>query len=82
MNKNDIILEFYTQRFFTFYYYKADGSLRTANGTTDDEYISQFWTDTGNGYDEPEELIRYFDTDAQAWRSFKVDRFVSFEEDF
>lgn len=57
--------------------------LRTAYGTLDFDIIESFnGTPTGK---KPEDKdfngqIRYFDTEKQAWRSFKVERFATYDE--
>lgn len=80
MNKQQILDKMKEKLYFSFSFYKADGSIRYATGTNDQAYISQFWepTETG-GFEEPKDIIRYFDVDAEAWRSFRVDRFISME---
>lgn len=79
MNKEQILKEFSTGKFFQFSFQKADGSVRQALGTLDSEYINNFWESSGNGYEEAYDIIRYFDVDAEGWRSFKVERFLEIE---
>ncbi|MCD7931801.1 MAG: SH3 beta-barrel fold-containing protein [Tannerellaceae bacterium] len=55
-----------------FAYEKADGSLRRAKGTLKD--IEGLIKGTGR---ESYKSIRYFDLDAQAFRSFKVENFIT-----
>ncbi|MFR9576654.1 MAG: SH3 beta-barrel fold-containing protein [Rikenellaceae bacterium] len=55
-----------------FSYEKVDGSLRTAKGTLRE--VSHLIK--GNGKDTPSTL-RYFDVDAQAFRSFKIENLIT-----
>ena len=80
MNKLQILEEFNRRGYFLFLFKKADGSIRHAMGTVDPGFINKYWSSTGNGYEELEEIIRYFDVDAQGWRCFYVERFLGFEE--
>ncbi|WBF79301.1 hypothetical protein IACHDJAJ_00062 [Aeromonas phage vB_AdhS_TS3] len=80
MNKQEILNEFRKKQYFAFSFQKADGSIRYALGTNDNQYISKYWNPSKEGgYEEPEDVVRYFDVDANAWRSFRVDRFISME---
>lgn len=56
----------------TFAYEKADGSLRKAKGTLKD--IESLIKGTGS---ENFKTVRYFDVDANAFRSFKVENFIT-----
>lgn len=76
MNKNAILEDLHKVEIFVIAYIKNDGSVRIAQGTLNEGFISQLWEPTGRGYEEGEDIIRYFDLDAQNWRSFRVDRFV------
>lgn len=56
----------------TFAYEKADGSLRKAKGTLKD--IESLIKGTGT---ENYKTVRYFDVDANGFRSFKVENFIT-----
>ena len=55
-----------------FAYEKADGSLRKAKGTLKD--IQNLIKGTGS---ENYKTIRYFDIEANGFRSFKVENFIT-----
>lgn len=61
---------------FRFFFYKKDGTVREAYATLDPVVISEFWQPKGGGYEEAEDVIRYFDLEALSWRSFKVENFI------
>ena len=61
---------------FRFFFYKKDGTVREAYATLDPSVISEYWRPKGGGYEEAEDVIRYFDLEALAWRSFKVENFI------
>jgi hypothetical protein len=50
--------------------------VREAHATLDPAIISEYWQPKGGGYEEAEDVIRYFDLEALAWRSFKVENFI------
>lgn len=50
--------------------------MREAHATLDPVIISEYWQPKGGGYEEAEDVIRYFDLEALAWRSFKVENFI------
>lgn len=80
MNKSDILEILLSKDFFSFSFKKRNGTIRYALGTLNHSFISQYWTPTETGgYEEPEDVIRYFDMDALAWRSFKVDSLIEIE---
>ncbi len=56
-----------------FAYEKADGTLRRAAGTLNDtaDRIK------GTGRPDDGQTLRYFDVEANGWRSFKVENFVA-----
>lgn len=56
-----------------FAYEKADGTLRRAAGTLNDT------ADRIKGAGRPDDgqTLRYFDVEANGWRSFKVENFVA-----
>lgn len=56
-----------------FAFEKADGTLRRARGTLKNVQI--FIKGTGKG--TPAKTVRYYDLDRQAFRSFKVENFIS-----
>lgn len=56
----------------TFAYEKSDGSLRKAKGTLKD--VQNFIKGTGA---ENFKTVRYFDIDANAFRSFKIENFIT-----
>ena len=56
----------------TFQYIKSDGSIRIATGTLSDiNYVAK----TTESKPKPE-IIKYFDIEAQSFRSFRLDRFI------
>lgn len=61
---------------FTFFFYKKDNTVREAHATLDPAIISEYWQPKGGGYEEAEDVIRYFDLEALAWRSFKAENFI------
>ena len=54
-----------------FFYYKSDGTERFAVG----HYSADAPTD-GNAKPESLLVVRYFDTLANGWRSFRIDRLI------
>lgn len=56
----------------SFAYEKADGSLRKAKGTLQD--VSSLIKGTGS---ENYKTVRYFDVDANGFRSFKVENLIT-----
>lgn len=56
-----------------FAYEKADGSLRRATGTLRE--VATLIKGTGRPDDG--RTVRYYDVDADGWRSFKVENFVT-----
>jgi len=64
-------------RIVEFYFIKKDGTTRQAFGTLQPEVIAQHVTSPSNR--EPNnEIITYFDTVAQNFRSFRKENFKSF----
>lgn len=65
-----------------FSFKKADGTVREAVGTLADELLpeqhKQRTTGASRKVKRPDDQITYFDTDKQAFRSFKLDRFIEF----
>lgn len=64
-----------------FEFLKADNSVRLAEGTLSDEFLPpQNKEKTKGAKRTVDDLITYFDTEKNAFRSFKLDRFVRFVE--
>lgn len=64
-------------RIVEFYFVKKDGSVRQAFGTLQDNIILPLIKDTSNREPNPE-LVTYFDTVKQQFRSFRKENFKSF----
>ena len=64
-------------RIVEFYFVKKDGSVRQAFGTLQDDVILPLIKDTSNRTPNPE-LVTYFDTVKQQFRSFRKENFKSF----
>lgn len=62
-----------------FSYLKKDGSVREARGTLNSKVYGKDNEPTGNGRIIPENQIRYYDLDAQGWRSFLSENLIGFE---
>lgn len=60
-----------------FSYYKKDGSVREARGTLNPNIYGKEHEPTGNGHPVPENQIRYYDLDAQGWRSFLIENLIN-----
>lgn len=56
-----------------FAYEKADGSLRKASGTLHDVAA----TVKGTGRPDDGQTVKYYDVEADGWRSFKVENLVT-----
>lgn len=56
-----------------FAYEKADGTLRKAIGTLKDTTVLV----KGTGRPDDGRTVRYYDVEADGWRSFKVENFVT-----
>jgi len=56
-----------------FAYEKADGTLRKAIGTLKDTTVLV----KGTGRPDDGRTVRYYDVEANGWRSFKVENFVT-----
>lgn len=66
-----------------FSYKKKNGEVRNAIGTKNFDYVSENFGDEmlpkgGNTYTD--EVIRYFDTNSEGWRSFRKENFLDYEE--
>ena len=57
-----------------FSFIKEDGTCREAFGTLIKEIIEKVWTPKGAEPKPNPEVVRYFDIQAEGWRSFRVDR--------
>lgn len=62
-----------------FSYLKKDGSVREARGTLNSEVYGKDNEPSGSGHIIPENQIRYYDLDAQGWRSFLSENLIGFE---
>jgi hypothetical protein len=64
-------------RIVEFYFLKKDGTVRQAFGTLQDDIILPLIKDTSNRQPNPD-LVTYYDTEKQQFRSFKKVNFQSF----
>ena len=64
-------------RIVEFYFIKKDGTTRQAFGTLQDEVILPLISSESNRKPNPD-LVTYFDTVAQNFRSFRKENFKSF----
>ena len=64
-------------RIVEFYFVKKDGTVRQAFGTLQDDIILPLIKDTTNREPNPE-VVTYFDTVKQQFRSFRKENFKSF----
>lgn len=64
-------------RVVEFFYLKKDGTTRQAFGTLQQEVVIAHVTADSMREPKPD-LVTYFDTEAQAWRSFKKVNFKSY----
>ena len=62
-----------------FSYWKKDGSIREARGTLNSEVYGKDNEPTGSGRPVPENQVRYYDLDAQGWRSFLAENLIGWE---
>lgn len=65
------------ERIVEFYFVKKDGTTRQAFGTLQDEVILPLIKDTSNREPNPE-LVTYYDTVKQQFRSFRKENFKSY----
>lgn len=77
MNREQIIEELKTG-IKKFSFTKVDGTIREASGTRNIDIISEAHALPKGEQIDNIDVIRYFDTDKNSWRSFKVDNFVGF----
>lgn len=78
----DFIRQALYKNWVNFVYLKLNGELRDAIGTTKPEFIPEDKQPTGTTSAWPEtddDVIRYFDKDKNAWRSFVTDNLVVFQ---
>lgn len=69
-------IEFQMQVFVSkFQFIKSDGSLRVANGTQEFSKIPENKLPKFGSVDSPE-IIKFFDTDIQDWRSFNASTLI------
>lgn len=59
-----------------FVFTKKDGSERVARGTLNLNIVPSESHPKGEGRPSPEDMVKYFDLDKQAWRSFRWSQFV------
>ena len=59
-----------------FSYKKKDGSIRTAKGTLNSDFIPEEHVPKNAGYEAPAGVQRYYDLNSEGWRSFLVDNLV------
>jgi hypothetical protein len=65
------------KRIIEFKYNKKNGDVRTAHGTLNIELMGEENAPRGvDGYNLPDNQIRYYDTDSNGWRSFLVENFI------
>ena len=68
---------------YRFSYFKEDGSIREARGTLDlsripAEHQPKPLSGAPDVRPESYETFRYYDIDAEGWRSFRLDNFIGF----
>lgn len=64
-------------RIVEFYFIKKDGTTRQAFGTLQDDIILPLINDSSNREPRPD-LVTYYDTVAQSFRSFRKENFKSY----
>ena len=62
-----------------FKYVKKDGTERNAVGTLNPSIYGEENEPIGISRSVPENQVRYFDIDAQGWRSFLIENLISYE---
>ena len=67
---------------YRFSYFKIDGSIREAVGTTNLDLIPAEHHPSSGARSKNSEFatVAYYDLDAQGWRSFRLDLFIGFVE--
>lgn len=68
------------ERVVNFSFYKKDGSIREANGTTNLNIIPEENHPKGTDKILSNEVVRFFDVDKDEWRSFKKVYFIDINE--
>lgn len=63
-----------------FQFTKKNGKTRDARGTTNLGLIPEANHPKGTGYTEPDDTVRFFDLDKNAWRSLCWDSFIGVAE--
>lgn len=66
-----------------FSYKKKNGEVRNAIGTKNFDYVSENFGEEmlpKGGHIYTDEVIRYFDTNSEGWRSFRKENFLDYEE--
>ena len=83
MTELDKLITEMKERVVSFAFQKADGTTRHASGTLMPDAIESFvGPSTGSSSKTPNpDVVVYFDVDAQAFRSFRKDRFLGVLED-
>lgn len=65
------------KRIVEFKYNKKNGEIRTAHGTLNIDLMGEENAPRGvDGYNSPDNQIRYYDTDSNGWRSFLIENFI------
>ena len=64
------------KRIVEFEYKKKNGEIRMAHGTLNIDLMGENNAPKGNAEYVPDNTIRYFDTDANGWRSFIIENFI------
>ena len=64
------------KRIVEFKYKKKNGEIRIARGTLNIDLMGENNAPKGNAEYVPDNTIRYFDTDANGWRSFIIENFI------
>lgn len=62
-----------------FSYWKKNGSVREARGTLNSEVYGKDNEPSGSSRSVPENQVRYYDLDAQGWRSFLAENLIGWE---
>ena len=68
------------KRIVEFEYKKKNGDIRTAHGTLNIDIMGIENSPKGTGYETPDNVIRYFDTDSNGWRSFIIENFIDWKD--
>lgn len=69
------------ERVVNFKFNKKDGTVREAKGTTKPDLIpeTQLSNKTSRTYTPNPNVVKYFDTEKEGWRSFNEENFIGFE---